>query len=1770
MKGKLSNKFSSILLIITLIFSLFNPVLISANSSNDSSKQLNTEERIAHLKETVSKQRTMLEQKPAINPSLQEISGNKEVAVIVQLSEPPVALEEGQNKVQGKSFSASQATTAKTKVINEQARFEKALKSKKINYEKGFTYHQAFNGMSIKLKASELDELLTIDGVLNVEPDEVVHALDISPDDRVDSAMVDSVPHLEVPELWEDGYEGEGVKVAVLDTGIDYNHPDFEGIYKGGYNFIKHGPDYARERADDDPYETTPEDWPEHMPEFSANGSSFYTSHGTHVAGIIAATGNNDHGIKGIAPKIDLYAYRVLGAYGSGMTSGIIAGIDKAVEEDMDIINLSLGGGSNSQTAPDSIAINNATLAGVTSIVATGNSGPGRGTVGNPASAALAISVGNSTLPEETIQATLSVEAGTYSDEYNVALMGWTFAEDPAETLSGSYDVVAVPGFGAASDYEGIDAEGKVVLASRGEIAFVDKIAAAKDAGAVGIIIHNNVEGDGPADVLLGNSFGFIPTYDIATADGQAFREAIEATENKTGKVTFSDYEKDTTEGDHINDSSSRGPSTPVFDIKPDVSAPGTNIMSTIPAYGKDDPEADYAKAYDRKTGTSMAAPQVAGIAALLLSKNPDWTPYDVKVALSNTAKQLDTELYDVFAQGPGRVQPLEAVSAEALAYALDTTESDGEIVNYEKGTVTFGRVSPDPEQETTKTKEIEVRNLSGASSNYDVSVEVTKAATGELADASVSVDKSSFTLGDSETLNVELTVPAGEESPGNELLGYIHITNGTTNLSLPFAVEFSTQSPTGLEYFELEEYAISPNGDGKHEEALLQFGLLNDEEAMSIELWDAVNPDGGAFGDGYLGYFAFQPLQAGYWSIPIGGTYVDWGTDEETVIPDGVYTIDFNSWDLESGDITFLADDGPFFVKTTASEIEFDTVEEEIESSEYEVTGTITDGFIDFKETVENMFALPYDVNEKLTVTYEVTDKDGNTSEQNEVVLEQDGTFAIPLTELPSGENTLSLHVNDIVENTATADVTLNVKAEAPKEMNVTLTPSTTEPTEGPVTITVDTDSETELVALKWLEGEKTAADFAEAGNDIALEAGAFDVTENGTYTVYVKNSDEVEAVQTIEVANITEPVEEVNITLTPSTTEPTEGPVTITVDTDSESELVALKWLEGEKTAEDFAEAGNDIALEAGAFDVSENGTYTVYVKNSDEVEAIQTIAVENITEPVEEVNITLTASTTEPTEGPVTINVDTDSESELVTLKWLEGKKTAEDFAEAGNDIELEVGAFDVTENGTYSVYVKNSEELEAVQTITVTNITNSDDTDPEVEFNVTLTPSTTEPTEGPVTISIDTDSASELVALKWLEGKKTAEDFAEAGNDIALEDLAFDVTENGTYSVYMKNTDDVEVVQTIAIENITEPVEEVNITLAPSTTEHTEGPVTISVDTDSVSELVALKWLEGEKTTADFAEAGNDIELETGSFDVTENGTYTVYVKNSDEVEAVQTIEVENITDPVEEINVTLTPSTTDPTEGPVTISVNTDSESDLVALKWLKDEKSIGDFAEAGNEINLEAKAFDVTANGMYTVYVKNSDGVEAVQTIKVTNIEVPDVTNPAEEINVTLTPSTTEPTEGPITITVDTNSETDLVALKWLKGDKAAEDFVDAGNDIDLEVGAFDITENGTYTVYVKNSDGVEAVQTIEVTNITEPPNKPSTGTDTDGQNKNNGVIKDNNNQGNNNGSSTNNQQGGKTLPDTATNTFNYIAIGAILLMVGILAVFIQYRRKNI
>ena len=1014
-------KFLSSLLTLIMVFTILTPGFASANIDSKPFKQSAQNEGTMQAKMAIAEQLQMLKRSPKLHKDLEKLKGQQDVEVIIHLSEKPVALEQGIKELAGEKFTSTDVKAAEKNIKAQQTSIKKEMKVKKITNKEGYSYQTVLNGFSTTVKADDLKKLLEIEGVTLVEPVVEVHASEdssASQDKKNSPAMDTSISFLGIEKIWAKGFKGKGIKVAVLDTGIDYDHPDFEGNYKGGFNFIPNSNDYKGTRADDDPYETAPSERPSHMPEFSDRGSSFYTSHGTHVAGTVAAIGNNPYGIDGIAPEVDLYAYRVLGAYGSGTNAGVIAGINKAVEEGMDVINLSLGGGGNDSNTADTIAINNAMLAGTVSVLATGNSGPNRGTIGTPAAAALGIAVGNTTNPEKMYNANVSVEAGDLTLSKQLNLMSTTYGEDLAEQLSGEFDLVTVPGVGGVKDFNGIDVEGKIALIARGDIAFVDKIANAKEAGAIATLIHNSAGGSnspGISDVFLGDDFEFLPTVDMSFTDGDAIRKALGGS---NGTVSFSNIESISTEGDEVNASSSRGPTIPHFDIKPDVSAPGTNIMSTIPMYGKEVPDADYSKAFSRKTGTSMATPHVAGIAALIMNANPEWNAFDVKVALSNTAKVLDTEKFDVFAQGPGRVQPYEAAFPKALAYSLDTVVSDGVQVENTKGTVTFGHHPEVVDGDVSVTKQISVENLSENASDYNVTVEVTKA----FGNATVSVDKPTFTLNGEQLLNVTLNASQSEAPAGSELLGYIHITDGETNLSLPFAVDFSAEAGyEPISNYGLTETDLSFNGDGIQDAGRLEFTLNNLLGENYVELWDINDPDGGAYEDGYIGYLhASSYLFPDSYYLDIKGEYFPWGGTGAVAIPDGLYTVDLTAENYGDGPAIISYWDGPLVVKSTSAKI--NAAEEHIaDNTTYEFTGNLVDKYIEYQEELE-LYGMGYNINTKLATTFEAKNEAGNVVSSGPVNLEQNGSFAFDVSGLADGENTVTISVDDAAGNKAQA----------------------------------------------------------------------------------------------------------------------------------------------------------------------------------------------------------------------------------------------------------------------------------------------------------------------------------------------------------------------------------------------------------------------------------------------------------------------------------------------------------------------------------------------------------------------------------------------------------------------------------------------------------------------------------------------------------------------------------------------------------------------------
>jgi minor extracellular serine protease Vpr len=402
---------------------------------------------------------------------------------------------------------------------------------------------------------------------------------------------------------------GKGIKVGVIDTGIDYTHPDLLRSYGGGHDIVDN---------DSDPMETK-----------NLNDPSKATLHGTHVAGIIAGNGK----IQGVAPEATIIAYRALGPGGAGTTEQVLSAIEQAIKDKVDVMNLSLGNDVNGPDMPISLALNRAVDKGIVAVAAAGNSGPNVWTVGSPGTASKAISVGAST-------PVLAVPCLQVENDRQIRIEPM----DGSQKWEFDHPLDIVPaGLGRKTDFK--DMKGKVALIQRGGLTFTEKAKNAQAAGAIAVLIYNNTAG-----IFTGNLERPlpIPVGALSKRDGQFLQKK----QKLTARLNIIE------EKDQLADFSSRGPVTGSWEIKPDLVAPGVAINSTIPG------------GYLALRGTSMAAPHVAGACALLKQAHPNWSPAQIKAALMNTALPLvkkDQSRYRTFEQGAGRIRVDQAMKTDSL-----------------------------------------------------------------------------------------------------------------------------------------------------------------------------------------------------------------------------------------------------------------------------------------------------------------------------------------------------------------------------------------------------------------------------------------------------------------------------------------------------------------------------------------------------------------------------------------------------------------------------------------------------------------------------------------------------------------------------------------------------------------------------------------------------------------------------------------------------------------------------------------------------------------------------------------------------------------------------------------------------------------------------------------------------------------------------------------------------------------------------------------------
>ncbi|WP_411345549.1 S8 family serine peptidase [Paenibacillus sp. WLX1005] len=916
-------------------------------------------------------------QEHVISPNIN--TGSKaNIRVIVQLTTQPAAVGEYASQLGLQSLAAE---STESTVNNQQTDLVSRAVAKGINLHVNYRYNTVLNGMEITIPANQIPQLAELDGVKSIYENSTYYTIPVQdpPSLTATQATYDASPLslIGAQTAWAKGLTGKGVKVGVIDTGVDYYHPDLKDAYKGGYDSVD---------KDKDPYEDRPLSVEE-----DPYGTGFSgTSHGTHVSGTIvgrAANTTSDIVQKGVAYGADLYAYRVLSRNpqtnrASGSSAQVIDGIEHAVKDGMDVINLSLGSDSEKNVnSPDSVAINNAVLSGVTAVVANGNAataGYYYYSMGSPASAQLAISVGASSTPYSlyTASVTASVYGSTkaaaaseassvnyldgngptvsqnvYDDaqSYGLNVMGWQVAKEDFASILGTKALDGVyVGLGAEADYDGKDVKDKVVLVSRGNLPFVEKMANAHKHGAKAIIIFNgnakasnateadlseSISGrDGHigSTAFIGEGFDYVPTFDLAGKEGRAL--ARKALSSNNGEVSFafgSSYPKTEVPGDYMADFSSRGPNQDgLLGIKPDVSAPGVGIRSSIPAYGKYIKDASYAQAYERENGTSMASPHVAGMAVLLKQEHPNWTPFDIRAALANTADNLSDPSgtqYDVYSQGAGRANVGSAVYTPAVLQTveditiLDKNWNKTKVTNYNPsaafGVLTAGGDAVD--------KTLQLKNTSGSSVTYKASVKLHANVTSDPYAPTATPDVSkltaslkgvnadgSVTASAGNASQFSLSVQAASTAAEGAYEGEVVLTAaGYPTLHLPFVAHVGKNDPDsglGLQEVTVSQPKITLNG--KQDSTNVGFRLLTSDTNV-LELY-AYNLE-----DEYVGTLAQAvqtPTEQGYPVFAPGhyqfsnvdNVYIgqdDTGKPVYKVLGKGVYKLELVAYNIDS-----------------------------------------------------------------------------------------------------------------------------------------------------------------------------------------------------------------------------------------------------------------------------------------------------------------------------------------------------------------------------------------------------------------------------------------------------------------------------------------------------------------------------------------------------------------------------------------------------------------------------------------------------------------------------------------------------------------------------------------------------------------------------------------------------------------------------------------------------------------------------------------------------
>jgi len=566
---------------------------------------------------------------------------------------------------------------------------------------------------------------------------------------------------ISAPQAWAQGggsgSAGAGIKVAIVDTGIDVTHPCFSDAGYGAQTQLGN-PGLTNNKV------IVAKVFSNRTPQRGYSAEALQ-DHGTHVAGTVACNfgtpapvnGVTTYDMSGVAPRALLGNYNVFpGALDNARSEDILNALEAAYQDGFDVANMSLGGDAHGVQDLLTIAVDNLDQANMVVAVSAGNDGPGLYTVGSPGSAAKALTAGASTVPH-FVGAPLTVGGSTYGIAAgDFATVSADLTAPLGVVLNGAGNLSNACTAGAAGA-DGKPAAGsltaKIALISRGACTFSEKIRNAQDAGAIAAVVVNNVAGD-PTAMAFGGIANepTIPAY-MAAVGAKAALVAGNGLPATIG-ATLSYFQ--TANADIMAGFSSQGPTDVDFRVKPDVVAPGVNVLSSIPhAF------CAAAPCFAFFSGTSMAAPHLAGSAAVVRQQHPDWSAADVRSAIVNTADRGVLRDYSTAAlqdnvniNGTGRENLLAAVNAKV---ALDPVS------------LSFGAV-PSGSGKTLRMT-VTLTNVSGAAQTYTLSI------SGQPANSvAYSVGQPSVTLAAGAKADVTVTMTASQGASVGGKQAYLEI----------------------------------------------------------------------------------------------------------------------------------------------------------------------------------------------------------------------------------------------------------------------------------------------------------------------------------------------------------------------------------------------------------------------------------------------------------------------------------------------------------------------------------------------------------------------------------------------------------------------------------------------------------------------------------------------------------------------------------------------------------------------------------------------------------------------------------------------------------------------------------------------------------------------------------------------------------------------------------------------------------------------------------